>query len=240
MKYKKLSSLCIYITAIAMATGCANSTNKNLNQDQDQVSSTNEDPCSMGQSVFAGAVTGLLIGAIANGKKGAGKGALLGGAAGAIACVAINFQSRQTKTSNQVDSEYKNARGQLPAQPKITSYSPKLDSKITQRGQPIKVSSKLEVVNGYSEPVNSIREELLLFNPDSSPFKTGNKPFTANSGGKYENTFDIMLPQGAAQGKYSMITNVYINDKLSATRNLQTQIVLNEDSLWLVASSTPE
>src|SRR4051812_9342108 len=58
---------------------------------------------------------GAAIGAILGGSKHRGEGAAAGAAIGALACVAYNYYAKQTKTSEQVASEYKaKNKGTLP------------------------------------------------------------------------------------------------------------------------------
>lgn len=81
----------------------------------------------------------------------------------------------------------------------------------------------------------AVREELSIYNPDGAPFKTGSKPFSANSAGRCENSFEVKLPEGVSQGVYALKTHVYVNGKLAATRDLRTQVVWDGSSGVLVA-----
>jgi hypothetical protein len=196
----------------------------------------NQDPCSGLRSAGLGAVLGAALGAAANGKKGAMQGAALGAAVGAVACLVINVQSRQTKTAAQVDRDYQQARGPLPSEPALLSYAPQLSSRNVQRGQPFKVTSVVELTNGSVHQVREVREELIILNPDNTPFRSGNKPFAASSAGRYENSFELKLPEGASQGIYTMTTRLYVNDKLVASRDLRTQVAWDGSSAVLLAS----
>lgn len=222
----------VYVTSAALLGACATPPGSG----QKGAAATEDDPCSVGKSALAGALAGALLGAMINGKKGAGQGAVAGGALAAAACVAINFNSHQTKSAAQADADYKKARGALPAEPSVVSYSPQLASNAVQRGKPMKIDSTLELVNGASQPVREVREELTIFNPDGMQIKTGGKPFSASSAGRYENSFEVRLPESAPQGRYALKTNVYVNGKLSATRDLQTQVVWDGSQGTLVAS----
>jgi hypothetical protein len=105
-----------------------------------------------------------------------------------------------------------------------------------QRGQPFKVISVVELTNGSVHQVREVREELVLLNPDNTPIKNGAKPFAASSAGRYENSFELKLPEGAPQGVYSMTTRLYVNDKLVASRDLRTQVAWDGSSAVLLAS----
>jgi hypothetical protein len=193
------------------------------------------DPCSVGQSAIAGAALGALLGGIAKGGKGALKGALAGGAIGAVGCVAINANSRQTRTAAQVDQAYIQAHSRLPADPQVVAYSPSIASTV-QRGQPLTVNSTVELVNGSQNKVTEVREELQVFGQDGKQFLNHQKPVTNSTGGRFENSFTMKLSDSASQGIYTMKSTLYVNGKVAATRNLQTQLVVNERGLIMVAS----
>lgn len=234
MKKTYILQRTVVLTSVALIlAGCATTQGGMGGQATNQA---DEDPCSLGQTALAGAAAGALLGALLGGKNGAMKGAVLAGAVGAAACLAINVQSRQSKTAAQADRDYKQARGALPRDPVVVSYSPQLSVPSVQRGQPFKVNSVVELVNGTVQPVREVREELLVFNPDGTQINNSDKPFSANSGGRFENSFNLKLPPGVSQGTYALKTNLYVNNKLAATRDLQTQVVWDGRNAVLLAS----
>ena len=194
-----------------------------------------EDPCSVGNSALAGAAIGALLGGIAKGGKGALKGALAGGAIGAVGCLAINANSRQTRTAAQVDQDYIRTHRRLPADPQVVAYTPTIAS-TAQRGQPVQVNSTVELVNGSQNKVTEVREELQVFDQSGKQFMGHQKPVTNNSGGRFENSFVMTLPPSVSQGTYTMKTTLYVNGKVAASRNLQTQLVMNERGMIMIAS----
>ena len=225
------------LTMTAMLAGCATAPgNPNgVRQEtqypqggQNPQAAADEDPCSVGATAAAGAAVGALLGAFVNGKKGALQGAALGGGLAAAGCLAINVNSRQTKTAAQADRDYIRARGALPREPQVVSYTPQVSSATVKRGQPFKVNSVVELVNGSAQNVNDVREELVVLDPQGQPFKSGSKALASNSktGGRFENSFELTLPAGVSQGVYGVKTNLYVNGKLAATRDLRTQLVM--------------
>jgi hypothetical protein len=190
---------------------------------------TNTDPCSVGTSAVAGAAVGALIGALAGG----GKGALIGAAAGGVlvgaGCYAVNVRSRQVRTAAEVDHDYIARRGSLPAQPQVVAYNVQVNNHAV-RGKPFTVNTEAELVNGRYQQIDDVKEQIVLLDPKGEPFKNGTKPLeTQNaSGGKFENTFELTLPQGVSQGVYAMKTNLYVNGRLAATRDLRTQVVMDD------------
>ncbi|MHA4866790.1 glycine zipper 2TM domain-containing protein [Duganella sp. PWIR1] len=232
--YSKQSTKAIAsVLLAALVAGCAT-----VPQQQGRQASAPEqdaDPCSVGKSALAGAAAGALLGALLDGKKGAMKGAAIGGAAGALGCVAINAQSRQTRTAAQVDQDYVRSRGALPREPQVVSYQPQLSSNIVQRGRPVKITTTAELVNGTATPITEVREELVVFDSHGEQIKSGAKPLVNRSGGRFENTFEVSLPEQASQGIYTMKTNLYINNKLMARRDMNTQLVWDGRNAVIVA-----
>jgi hypothetical protein len=59
------------------------------------------DPC----NPAIGALVGGALGALVGGGDNRGKGAVIGAGLGALACVAVNAASRQTRTADQVEDD---------------------------------------------------------------------------------------------------------------------------------------
>jgi len=194
-----------------------------------------EDPCSVGSSALAGAAIGALLGGMAKGGKGALKGALAGGAIGAVGCLTMNANSRQTRTAAQVDQAYIQTHRRLAADPQVVAYMPAI-ANTAQRGQPMRVTSTVELANGSQNRVTEVREELQVFDQTGKQFMGTQKPLINNSGGRFENSFEMTLSDSASQGVYTMKTILYVNGKVAATRNLQTQLVMNERGMIMIAS----
>lgn len=231
-KIKSIQRSLVYISAAALLGACVTPPGSGGGGQ-----AADEDPCSVGKSALVGAAVGAVLGAIVGGNRGGAiKGAALGTGVGVISCVAFNIKSQQTKTAAQAEQDYLRTKKELPSEPVITAYSSQLQRTSVRRGQPVNVNSTLELVNGRNQKVTEVREELVVFNPDGTPFKTGSKAFSSNSAGRYENTFELKLPQGAPQGEYALKTNVYVNGKMMATRDLRTQVVWNGTTGEVVAA----
>lgn len=211
------SALCI----AALLAGCATQGTTNTSAD-------GQDPCSPGKSALVAGVVGGVIGGLLNGGKGAAIGAAAGAATGYLACMAYSVQTTQQKTAQQVEADYrKTHRNQLPATPVVTQYTAAIDRGAVQRGAPFALASNVEVVNGSTQPVQSVREELQLFAPDGKPINQtpASKPFHATTAGRYANSFTLNLPQGAPQGAYGIKTKLYVNEQQVASRDLQAKVV---------------
>ncbi len=223
-------------TATAVIVGCANTGGGGASS----ASTGTEDPCNVANSAITGALAGAFLGALMGGKKGAATGAAAGSLVGALACVAINSESKQVKTAQQVDKEYVKVNKKLPNAPELLTYDVKTSANSIQRGTPVTITSTVEVVNGAKEPVREIREELQVFNPDGTAILADpkSKPLAKSvSGGRYENSFVVNMPAQARQGNYTFKTNLYVNNKLTSSRQMQTQVAFNyQEKVMLLAS----
>ena len=218
--------------ALVMLAGCA-TTGSNGN-----TASGDSNPCSPGVVALGAGVLGAVIGGAVAGKKGAVAGAALGGAAGYALCMAYSVQTVQRQNAQEVEARYRQQNGNLPAYPQVVSYRSSLATNggAVQRGQRFGVQSDVEVVNGRNQPINSVREELVLFNPEGKQINQdpSSKPFTARSGGMYENSFALTLPPNSPQGEYGIKTNLFVNEQLVATRDLQAKVVWVDDKAQIV------
>lgn len=227
--------LLVPVVATCLLAGCA-VPQQNGAAPANANASTN-DPCSVGTTTVAGAAVGALIGALAGGTKGALIGAAAGGVLGGVGCYAVNVRSRQLRTAAQVDHDYIERRGALPPQPQLLAYNVQVSSQAV-RGKPFTVNTEVELVNGRYQQIHDVREQIVLLDPKGQPFKNGTKPLESQnaSGGLFENSFELTLPQGVSQGVYPMRTNLYVNGQLVASRNLSTQLVIDHGEATVVAA----
>lgn len=166
---------------------------------------------------------GALLGAVLGGKSGAIKGAV----AGLAACAVVEIASRQTKSSAEVDRQYRvSNRNQLPPNAKIDSYSTLISPNgIVKAGDAIKIQSTIRAVSGSNEAVQEIREVLIAYAPTGEEFKRGEKKVNDGAGsGEYDNSFTLRLPQGAPQGIYRLKTQVFLNGRPMIARESSMQL----------------
>jgi hypothetical protein len=170
-------------------------------------------------------VGGALLGAVVGGKNAAVKGALVGLAA----CAVVEIASRQTKSSEVVDQQYRSSnRNQLPQTAKIDAYTTLVSPNgVAKAGDAIRVQSTIRAVSGTSEPVTEVKEQLIVYAPSGEEFKRGEKKVNDNTGsGEYENAFTLRLPEGAPQGVYKFKTQIYLNGKPSSVRESNVQVAV--------------
>ena len=162
----------------------------------------------------AAALVGGVIGALLGGGSNRLKGAAIGAGLASLACVALNYNSRQTKTAAQVQQDYMASnRGQLPTRSAVTRYETNLDSGgVVRPGNRMVVNSEIEVVQGTADNNPVIEEELRLSRPDGRELKRIRKKANANEGaGGFSTTFSLSMPEGVPQGQYPIQTVLYLN-----------------------------
>jgi hypothetical protein len=209
--------------ASLMFTGCAHK-NKGAGDDE---------PC----NVLAGAVIGVIGGALLDKDKRA-RGAAVGGAAGALACIAVNAVTKRTRSSQQVEDEYKSANaGQLPqGAPVLQAYNVRVNPDTdVKSGERFQVVSNITVVRSASQPVSEVRETLTLTGPDGKT-RTAEKNASEQPGsGAFENTFTLSLPVGVAPGSYPITTKVSVNGKVAGERQQTLRVAMAGDGRLSVA-----
>ncbi len=207
-------------TAITMlASGCATS--------------------SMNGSDWGKCLGAIVIGAGAGAALQGERGAYVGAAAGIAACFVINAQSKRTRSASEVEEEYRTRHAQLPTQPEVVRYDTQLSAPNVRRGDPLRIVSNIEAVEGRNAPIQEVKEEIRIYEPGSdTPFKTAQKVAnnTGGSGG-YENTFTITFPSGMPQGRYVIETAVLVNGERADRGNQQIQVVFDGRDLIPLHSS---
>jgi hypothetical protein len=156
-------------------------------------------------------------------------GAAAGGALGALTCVAVNAQTRQTASAEEVDREARRrAGGVAPSQPTVVAYRMQVQPTTpVPLGRPISVMSAVEVANGSSETVVDLQETLVLVDPEGAQYPLSEKPMGAASSraGRFENTFTFTIPVNVSQGNYRAITRLRLNGKVVAQQEQPIRVV---------------
>lgn len=208
------------LTAGALAvSGCANMGGGGL-------AGSDDDPCNLIAGTLIGGVAGVLLD-----RNKRVRGAAIGAAVGALACVAVNAVSRQTRTAQQVEDGYRKAnKGQLPPnEPVVQAYDVTVNPEAgVPSGEKLQVLSSMTVVRGAKQPVNEVKEILTLTGPDgksrSAEKVAGERP----GSGTYENSFSLTLPKGVAPGAYPVNTQLYVNGKAMAERKQELRVVAHD------------
>jgi hypothetical protein len=211
----KAKFFCLMGAACLVVSGC-----QNMNSAGGGVS------CNPGYGALLGGALGAAVG-----ENDRTKGALIGAGVGALACLAINAYSAQTKTAQQAEDEYKKQnKGKLPpADPVVQAYDVNVGNNgQIHPGEKVQVISNMTVVQGAAQPVNEVKEVLTLAGPNGT--KTAEKKANEKPGsGGYQNTFNLSFPSDVAPGAYPITTQLYVNGKQVSERKQQLQIVAAAD-----------
>ena len=171
------------------------------------------------------------IGAFLSGFIGGGnytvRGAAFSAGLGALACVAMNYQSEQVKTAQQVEYDYKAAnKGELPEQATLVKYEAAFTPDSVRPGQKAQTNSYIEVVPGTKDANPLVEEEITLYKPDGSAITTARKQLSAsNSAGGFKGGFGFQMPEGVPQGVYPVKTALYLNKTKVSGQDIKLQVV---------------
>ena len=182
------------------------------------------DPC----NPVVGAVIGGALGAVLGGDQHRTRGAAIGAGVGALACVAINYNTRQTRSADQVGDDYRRRNGgELPPAPVVSAYAMQAARSSARAGEEVTVTSNIEVVPGRSEPLKELREEFVIVDPKGvERSKLAKTPAPAGSrGGAYVSTLQFTFPQGVPPGPYQVQSRLFVNGKPAQASAVAIQVV---------------
>lgn len=222
--------LTVLVGAIA-ATGCVST---GTNAPAAKNASADDDGCNTLLASGVGALAGALLAKGTNRVK----GAALGAGAGALACMAWNYQAKQTKTAEQVQRDFRTAHGSLPRESRITSYNVAFaPTARIAAGEATAVRSVIEVVQGTAAASPVVEQEMIITKPDGSELKARKRANEGYGAGQFEGAFDVRMPRGVPQGDYPVRTAIYLDGQRAATRDMTLQVVAVDDGGRKVALS---
>lgn len=199
--------------------------------------SNGDTDCSAARTAGAGALLGGLLGAAIDGRDGAVRGAAAGAVVGGLGCIAMNYHSKQVRSANQVNKEYKNQHDELPEKPIVTSYSISAPKQVV-RGNNVSVKSAITVVDGRQQSIDRVEEKLFIVDSDGQRKQIKSKEAKntgMSQGGEYANSFSFTPPSGIAQGNYRLESEVYVNDKLAKTAKAPIVFARSANGVMTVA-----
>lgn len=195
----------------------------------DGTDSTASDVFSGDCNPFIAGALGGAVGALLGGRSNRGRGAAIGAGVSALACMAFNYHTKQTKTAQQVTDAYKAAnRGALPAAATVTRFDARVAPKASvQAGQAVDVASYIEVVPGTKNPRPAVEQQITLYSPDGKEAANARKPANETpGGGAFETNFRFTMPQGVPQGVYPVKSQVFVNGDVAAGAETRFQVVV--------------
>lgn len=185
------------------------------------------DRCNPWAAGAVGALLGAALGATHD-SDAAAKGAIAGAAVGALGCIAVNASSRRVQSAAQVRDEYARAHGgTLPATPEVLTYQTQiLPGGTVSPGQQVEVNSNLKLLEGTTQRIDSVREDIVLVDTNGKEFRRVPKEVVAGEGGAYHNTFAFSFPRGVTQGYYGIRTELFVNGEEVGRTQERLQLVL--------------
>lgn len=185
--------------------------------------------CDTGMTTAAGALVGAAIGASIGDSRYAAKGALLGGALFAAGCIMMNAKTEQKRTAADVEKQYKAKNGNLPSKTMVQKYNTVLiPGETITADNNVVVKSGMVVIEGQSEPLQSVKETLVLRDAKGKMLKTFTKDVTQSgsyASGEFENTFTWKFPNNVSKGNYIVETNLEVNGNSVASSSKKLTLV---------------
>lgn len=219
--------LCLSVSACVTTSGQGNGA-------ANAGSGNGDSECNEGLLALGGAVVGALLATGTNRVRGAALGA---GVAG-LACVAWNYNVKQTRTAQQVQTDYRTANhGQVPEQAQVVHYDTKFSpsGRVTPGGQLI-LNSDIEVIGGSRDQASPVvEEEMTMLRPDGKQVSSRKVVNEGQGAGGYQSSFTLKMPKGVPEGEYPVKTALYLNGQPAGARNLTMQVVRSDDGVLLVA-----
>jgi len=171
---------------------------------------------------------GALLGALAGGSGNRGTGAAIGAGVGALACIAWNYNSQQTKTAEQVNSDYRASNnGALPETPKVVAYDIGAAPSAISAGNPMVINSRIAIVGAANGPLPVVEQKIVVGH-DGKEIASARKQANPGAGaGEYVTSFKVNMPKGVPQGNYPVSTSLYVNGNLVESRSTAVQVVMN-------------
>lgn len=199
------------------AAGCATPAGQGGN------SSIGSTECNEGWMALGGAALGGLL-ASGNNRL---RGAALGAGVAALACVAWNYNVKQTRTAQQVQADYRSAnRGRMPERAQVVRYDPQFSpSGRVAPGSQVLVNSDIEVVAGTRDTaVPVVEEELTMIRPDGKQLVSRKVVNEGQGAGGYRSSFTLKMPKGVPEGEYPVKTALFLNGQRVEERSLTMQV----------------
>lgn len=215
----------LMILAVVLLAACSS----NPTTEPHDPGQTKEAECNASLAALIGGAIGAIVM-----EENRTRGAAVGAGFGALACALINATSRQTKPPAEVEHEYRTSHGgRLPDAPVVAVYDTAYNADGSVRaGQVAHVVSNITVVPGAKEPVREMREVLEVFDPgrpEEVAIKAEKRIDEAARAGGIQDTFEVRLPDGMAEGSYPARTTLYVNGR-RAGENRGTLRILGSGS----------
>lgn len=156
------------------------------------------------------AIVGGIFGALVGGKERA-EAATIGAVVSAIACLALEASSTQTKTSDEVLQDYKaQHHGKMPDTITLLNYKGHSPTSVDRdTGQSVQLVSTGELIIPETQfQENQFFEELQLYVPGEKKPKIVKKQIAVTGSGGFQQSFSFVLDKNFPQGQYLYKTRI--------------------------------
>lgn len=204
MRLKKLAATSFCCTYIVVATGCATQGGS--------TSSSNSSECNAAGAALIGGLLGAAVGAATGGGgKGAAIGAGVGAAVAGLGCIAINANSKQTASAEQVRQDYQAQYKKAPDSVAVMNYTASGQNSV-QKGGTVDINTLATVVTPQNAPAPNITEKIEISAPNNQGGPSTTKTL-AKTGGGFAQHYGIPIPKEAPGGVWTYKTTLFVDGK---------------------------
>jgi len=204
MNFKKIATTSICCTYIVVASGCATQGGG--------TSSSNSSECNAAGVALIGGLLGAAVGAATGGgSKGAAIGAGVGAAVAGLGCIAINANSKQTASADQVRQDYQAQYRKAPDEVAVMSYTASGQGTV-QKGSTVNINTLASVVTPQNAPSPTITEKIEISAPNNQSGPSTTKTL-AKTGGGFAQNYGIPIPKEAPGGVWTYKTTLFVDGK---------------------------
>lgn len=196
---KKITASIVAAVYMTSMVGCAT-------QGSGSKTASNDDVCNPLVTGLIGGLAGALIG----GKNNAVGGAAIGAAVGGLACLAVNYATKQTSTPEEARQQYQATSKKPLTAPALVAYKTAADPNV-KKGSNEVIKSSVTVATPKGQDVD-IKEKIVLTSPTGETV-TSVKDVSKGAGGGYENTFKVPVDSKMPGGVWKYDTVLLVDSK---------------------------
>jgi hypothetical protein len=201
-KYIKLGTVFV-VSSTLVLSGCATT---GASMGQENADSSGE--C----NAVGAAVIGGILGAIVSGKNDRGAGAAIGATLAGLACMAINFQSQQTASADQVKKQYQTQNKALPKQATVTQYRAASPSNV-RKGDALKIQTSATVLEADSGSKPNLSETIELSPPNNQKGPKSTKVLSKAGGGSFTQSYTVPISKELPSGVWGYKSTLFVDGK---------------------------
>ena len=201
-KYIKLGTVFV-VSSTLVLSGCA-TTGAGMGQ-------ANTDSSGECNAVGA-AVIGGILGAMVSGKNDRGAGAAIGATLAGLACMAINSQSQQTASAEQVKKQYQTQYKTLPKDPIVAEYKAAGPANV-RKGDSLKIQTLATVIESNTAAKPSLTETVELTPPNNQKGPKTTKVLSQGGGGGFTQSYTVPIGKELPSGVWTYKSTLFMNGK---------------------------